>query len=224
MSFSLVPTDVKSCIADFCLPSKLYREEVRSCWKVIKNLSLVNKELLKICGSKMSTLKRIHELLNKYNHYQSEYENPRIDSKTKREFNFKANPQLYDALQSDSDFNPFRSTFRYYNQDIENDIKEIVKLMPQSVNCIIGQMGNSITGQIRYREKMTPLHAACFNSNVPISIIEFLLENKANPNDFITLSQRPITILQDLRRNKEKLPGDRIPKIEELFRKYGAKA
>jgi hypothetical protein len=210
MSFSLLPTEIKDYVSGFIIPSKLSREEIRSCGRNILQLSLVNHELKNICDNRLSVFKRVHGLLAKYFKYQGEYENPGKDWHTGREFDPKGNPQLLDALFTGCTLPFAGSTFNTFNQEIEDDIKEIVKLTPQSVNCILGRL--------RCRDEVTPLVAASINPNIPVHIVELLLESGANPNATIKLNGYPIHILKDL---KDNLDSERFSKIEELFKKYG---
>ncbi len=212
MSFSSLPTEIKKYVSDFIIPPNLSIKEVKSYGRHFLNLSLVNKELKDICSEKLSTLKKIHGLLIKYHKYQDQYENPQKNYYTL--IDPKGNPQLLDALFTGCKLRLANSTFDTYNQEIEYDIKEIVKLTPQSVNCILGKL--------RCREMVTPLAAACFNTNIPVHIIEFLLENGANPNSTIEVEGRATRILDDMKTNKEAKPTERLSKIEELFKKYGA--
>ncbi len=225
MSFSLLPTEIKKHISSFITPSNTSVEEVKICGRCIKQISLVNKELRSICSDQLSTFKKIHRLLNKYNNYQ--HKNYVIDLVIP---NPKGAPHLLDALFTGQKITSkshafYRcgllfSTFHKYNQEIENDIKEIVKLTPQSVNCILGK--NSVTGDL------TPLVVACINPNIPVHIIEFLLEKGANPNTTIKVHGQSVHILYFMKQQIQ--DGHRIPtieierlsKIENLFKKYGA--
>lgn len=66
---------------------------------------------------------------------------------------------------------------------------------------------------------MSPLAMACLNSNIPVSVVELLLQKGANPLQTHLLNNRPITILEDVERNIEILGSERVTAIRELFRK-----
>ena len=57
---------------------------------------------------------------------------------------------------------------------------------------------NSTFGVLRCRYDVSPLHAACFNSNVPLRIIKHLIENGADTKHPISVNGDKINILDDL--------------------------
>jgi len=209
-----VPIEMQAYIFSFIEPEKLSREpeklsrgSVKACGRNVLSIALVGSQLFEIYKEKLSELKKIYEFLNKYNAYQDEYEDC---WGWRSRFNARGNPQLYDALLTGCKLPLAKSSFENFNEEIESDIKEIVRLTPQSLHCIIGTL--------RCRYEVTPLAAACHNGNIPIHIVEFLLKNGANPNDTIRLNAYPISILIDLLEN---ISEKRFSEIEELFFKYG---
>lgn len=208
MSFSLIPKEMNSHIMDFIFiqPEIITSKEIKSYARKILDISLSNKEFNQICSGKLATLKKITVLVDKYNNYNEDYEKL-IDI----EFDPKGNPQLIDALLTGFGSAFIRSSFGYYNSGIEKDIKEIVELTPQSMNCIIGS--------IRSVNELTPLAAACINVKIPLHIIEFLLQQGADSNATVQLDGYPIRIIGMLEGN---LDVKRFAAIKELFGKYGA--
>lgn len=204
MSFSLLPIEIKDHIISFIQPTKITNQEVKNFALEIKNISLVDREINVICQEKLMNLKKIYDLINTYSAYNSDYENWHKDS--------KASPQLLDALFSGCTLPYAKCTFNYYDSSREEDIKEIVKLIPQSIDCDLGYL--------RCRHKITPLFAACINKKIPILIIEFLLKHGANPNATVLKNGKPIHMLKDLEENMGY--DDRFSEIKKLFKEYGA--
>lgn len=103
------------------------------------------------------------------------------------------NPQLIDIFCTGCNLPFAKSTFNIYNIGIENDIKNIIKLTPDSINCI--------GGSLRCRDFITPLYMACINTKIPIYIIELLLKNGANKNHLIKVNGKKMSMLDDLKNN-----------------------
>lgn len=212
ISFSSMPMDLKNIVFSFIFiqPRKITNEEVTNCARQIKDISVINTEFNDIFRVKLANLKKINGLVKKYSEYNSDYEKPGYNSKTKKEFDPKGNPQLLDALFTGCELFA-KSTFRTYTSEIEEDIKKIVELTPQSMNCILGTL--------RCIDEVPPLAAACFNTNIPIHIIEFLLKKGANPNATLKINNHAVRILSEL---KNCLEEDRFTIIKKLFIEYGA--
>ncbi|NGX51903.1 MAG: hypothetical protein KR126chlam5_00192 [Candidatus Anoxychlamydiales bacterium] len=209
-SAPLLPVEINSSIVDFIFiqPTKITRKEIKSCARQIKNISLINRQFNNICHEKLTNLRKTYDLVTKYSKYQSDYEDSLEGYWKDRNIDYKGNPQLLDALFTGCNFPFADSTFETYTPEIGEDIKEIIRLTPQSMDCIIGRL--------RCRDEVPPLHAACGNKNIPIHIIEFLLEQGANFKATLKLNNHPISILSDL----EHLDRVRFLAIKELFAKY----
>jgi hypothetical protein len=211
MSFSIVPVEINTHIVNFFQPTTITSKEIKKCAHQIKDISLINKEFSEICHEKLANLKKINILVNKYHEYNDRYEKALDNLKGKKP---KGNPHLLDALFTECGLPHAESSFKIYTTEIENDIKEIVKLTPQNMECTLGKL--------RCRKKVSPLVAACMNKNIPVSIIEFLLQRGANPNATLRLERKDISILLDLKNHLEIIGKDRLETIEKLFKKYGA--
>lgn len=228
MLFSNLPIELKTKIIRqyFPPPSVLTKTEAKSWGRDICNFAATNREIREICQQKLSIPircrkicetkqdypKKILELMNKYNRYQEEYENPAYRQPPYLSYEPKGNPMLLDALFTGCQLPYARSTFDEYTNEIEKDIKDIVKLNPQSINCNIGEL--------RCRTNVTPLMAACVNPNISINIIELLLENGADPKAKISVDNEDQCFLEDLNENST-LENERLSQIIELFKKYG---
>lgn len=204
MSFSLIPSHLKDHTINFIQPSKVTTVEIKKCAAQITIISSVNKELKAICLEKIADLRRINELVNKYNAYNRLYENPPIDNFTNQAIDPRGNPQLLDAL-----FTGYMKHHPDYTPESEKDIKDLVKLTPQSLHCILGSL--------RCREEVTPLYMACLNVKIPLHIVEFLLQNGADPNATLLVTTRRTSILTDL---ACALDDKRFDSIKALFDKF----
>lgn len=111
-------------------------------------------------------------------------------------------------------------TKEYFENEMFQDIQTIIKYIPDSVHCTWGIM--------RCRTKVTPLYAAITNSNIPIKIIKYLLDNGANRNKYIYVNNEKQHVLDDYyfcnvlendssNRDHSK---QRYSKLKELFNKY----
>jgi hypothetical protein len=207
-----MPTELNYHIIGFIHePTKPTSRDIKSCARHLENISLFNKKFSQICSKGLQVLKKIDGLVNKYSKYNVNYENLRENWMTDREFDPKGNPQLLDALFTGCRFPFADSTFQEYTPEIEQDIKDIVKLTPRSMNCVLGAL--------RCRNEVSPLAAACINNNIPLHIVEFLLQQGANPKVTLKLNGRDISLLADLEGN---IDAARFSAIRELFVKYGA--
>lgn len=83
-------------------------------------------------------------------------------------------PYLVDALSSNS--RTTFSTYEEFTEKTEQDVKDMIDLIP---NALITKGG--LPYQFRYQ--ISPLSAACFNPQVPLSLIEYMLQKGADPNE-----------------------------------------
>lgn len=118
-------------------------------------------------------LEKITRLVNKYNYYNEEYAKALTGKDNWVDEDYKSrypggNPQLLDALFAGCRLPFAYSSVTAYTPEVEEDIKAILDLMPQSTTCIIGQL--------RCRNYVTPLVVACHNKKMPLHMIELLLQ------------------------------------------------
>ena len=136
----------------------------------------------------------LYKLILKYHYYQNDYDynlNYLLKSNLKKCKNkFNSNPILIDMLFTGCNLPRADSTFKNFNKEIFEDIKKIIKLFPSFINCNFGQL--------RCRTNITPLQAACYNVNIPIYVIEYLLDNGANKLDQINVNGQAVSLKNDL--------------------------
>lgn len=196
----MLPIDLKKIILKFLEPKKNSNyfldkiqknlEERKKLLKISKIIIEKNDEYIKLNESKIYNLERIIYFINKYNIYQEDYEE-NIKFIKNVSYN-KAPPILYDAIMSGCSY-PFCKSSQI-SCDLK-DIKEIIKLCPESV-LYDG-------GIARCRHKTTPLWAAFNNNSALLSfenrkkIINILLKNGATKEDTIYVNNRKVKIIDD---------------------------
>ena len=204
----MLPLDLKKVILKFLEPKKinkyfldkLYKnlEERKKLLGVIKLIIDKNdKKYIKLHEYKINNLERIIYFINKYNIYQKDYEeylnwNRNSMLVSMKNVKNKGPPMLYDAVMSGCSYTFCKSSQR--SCDLK-DIKEIIKLCPESV--LYDQ------GIARCRENVTPLWAAFNNDKLLYNqnrkeIINLLLNNGATKEDTIWLNYKKVKIIDDI--------------------------
>jgi len=166
LSINLLPEISTTILYNFN-PSQMSGKEVRECGRGVLGLLFFDKQIKDIALSRLAELKKINEMINKYCIYNDQY-----DEAIKRSIDVGGPPQLLDALLTETNFHYVSRSIETFSIDTENDIRTIVKLMPLSINCTIGQYS--------MLESIYPIFAACINPKISASTIEFLLKSKAN--------------------------------------------
>lgn len=155
----------------------------------------------------------VENLFNKYHVYNADYKNC-----CEHGFN-PGEPQLLDALSTGTQTALAKYSIKQYDASVEKDIRDILQLMPKSLHCDLGRQ--------RVFEKITPLYAACYNANIPVSIIKLLLDNGANPylmgvKGGLTVADLSVR-LSDLWNHRQLVGGEkRVGEISELLVVYAA--
>lgn len=224
-----LPTELNEFILDYfpTMPEDLITAaSISTCAGQLVSISLINKEFDRICSEKIAKLKKIYDFVNKYSSYNVCYQrvwnerNKHFKNGRSKGFDPKGNPQLLDALFTGCCLAP--SSFPKYTPEITQDIKSIVKLTPQSLNCVLGTFEISLLGNRIKIDDITPLAAACINNvNIPLEIVEFLLQNGANPNAMLRWNRhKSVSILNALKNLG--VDDIKLAVITETFRKYNS--
>lgn len=132
----------------------------------------------------------IYKYINIYNKYQYDYDKY-IDNRLLKKLKINEfSPILIDLFNTEINLPcTYSSKKKFVEKLFYNDIKNIIKLIP---NCV-----NSTFGQMRCREKVTPLYAALSNENVPIYMIELLIKKDGGKNLDIYVNNNKCNILDD---------------------------
>jgi len=181
--------------------SNLYK---RTSSDKIKNAIFKNAEIqnqvdqivsrIDLTNASLENKNKIFHLIKKYDSYNKEF--PSYSDV------LGGPPQLASALE-----------VKTFTQEVKDDIKEIIHLMPTSVNCTIAIKGG--------RNDVTPLAAACFNENIPIPIIQYLLEKipEAYKTEITTVNGNKILLIDDLNINIGRgITQDRYDHIKAIFK------
>jgi hypothetical protein len=168
-------------------------EERKKILEIIK--IIIGKEdesYIKLHECRIYKLERILHFMEKYNHYQEDYEENQRSNKSYIQ-KIKGPPMLYDAIMSGCNLPFCKSSEVKYNL---KDIKEIIELCPESV-LYDG-------GSARCRYKVTPLWAAYANKSYFLSnqdkkqIINLLLKNGASKKDTIMVNGTNVKVIDDI--------------------------
>ena len=204
-----LPLDLRRYLLDFITPARFTNSEVKACARVLSGLARKSAKFKPLCQERLQKLARIYYFINKYPKYNIKYEDPKsywlVLPENYVEYPLRS-PQLIDAFLTGCDL-PFAwHSFETYTAEIEDDIKEIVKLMPQSLNCAIGSL--------RCRGGVSVLFAAAINSNIPVHMVKFLPDHGADPNMSVELNCHNVNILEDLGAN---ISAERFAQVQKLF-------
>ncbi|MBA3237202.1 MAG: hypothetical protein H0T62_02485 [Parachlamydiaceae bacterium] len=185
--------------------ARVTQAKIRKNGRKFLNIALVNKCFSDLVSEKLGVIRTVGLLMNKYCYYNEDNER----SIGKR-YDSMAHPQLLDAVCTQHKYKLTFSTFHTYDASIDDDIRQIVTLTPQSINCLT---------ELRCRTEVPVLYVACANESIPLSTINFLLENGADPEQEILDNQaKRKTILADLEEND--LDQIRLDALKELFQKH----
>jgi hypothetical protein len=183
-----LPQELKLVIVSYIQPNKINVGELDSCIATIENLKTYDETLIDV--SHLNSLIRIKQLYKKYIAYNDTYEcGPNL---------FLSGiiyepPQLLDALFAGCRLLYAKSSVRHYDETVEKDINDIVKLIPNAIHCNLGIL--------RCRDLVTPLCAACINDNIPLTIVKLLIDNGADTKQQIRVNCSHIELLKDLQAN-----------------------
>lgn len=216
-------TAVTCIIRSMEAPDKLSRANVRAWGRSVFIYASVNHLVFDTLETriKIADIKKIYDLIIKYHTYQDEYE--------KDQASHLGNPQLLDAVLSGYNarqksmcfLGEARSTFFQYDANIEADIKEIIRLTPESIRCSLGKLTYfALPGCNNDIQNMPPLLAACCNSRIPMHIVEYLFEKGAHFKGTVSLN----TVEKTFEEAFGSLTLTRSPretmKVLECFKKY----
>lgn len=214
MFYLALPSDIRTCIVNQIRPVKFTPRGVGLCARAVI--------VLRGGKEKLDALKRIYDLVLRYSNYNQHAEHPkdfwrrtRLDSRIPFCQSIKpltkGSPQLFTALSIGHHL--FDSNYRYniYTSKLEQDIKEIVELIPESLNFLFGD--SHVDSCF-----LTPLAMACMNVKIPLYMIEFLLQRGASVHVPCKGAKKMVFFINHL--GWGSLDIKRLEAIEKIFVKF----
>lgn len=154
------------------------------------------------------------ELAKKYSYYQKEVEDYEESRKWTDPLNTLGH-ELLNACASGCHFSQENTCD--FTEHTLNDIRRIVELVPDSVLCDFGL--------VKCRNNITALYIACWNENIPLSTIQFLVEKGADPFKAVKINNKWAPIVEDILVTScvRHTPGqkDRLEQIQIYFDTLG---
>lgn len=201
-----LPDEIITCISEYSVRSVTFhlREELRGVGSDLISLYL---GFGYIDQEELCKWRRVNALFEKYHRYQLDYEHTVAHRLRKGKPVDEHPPLLIDACLSGSGLPCAYTSVSKFDDSVFVDVREIISLVPNSLR--------STYGQLRCRNRVTPLHSAIYNESVPIKVIAYLLENGANPVDKIFVDGVPHNIAEDIHGN---IPTARIDAVLNLFK------
>jgi len=192
---STLPDDMITTIHSYLgIPEILSRENIKKCCRENACFYLSFHPLV---YPNCTDLFILYGLLNKYSCYQKNYEvwsgNPnRSLGEQARPWGLyhEDSPILLDLLFTGCNLPFANSTFDYFDETLANDLVTILRIVPNTIH--------SKYGVLRCRTNVSPLDAACVNTNIDFNVIQTLLDNGADINHKLFVNGFPVHITDDL--------------------------
>ena len=109
----------------------------------------------------------------------------------KNVINEPINSILIDLLCTECSLPYALSTHYIFTNDTFNDLKEIIRIVPESLTTTYGQL--------RCRYNLSPLDMACQNLNIPLFVIEYILDKGADMYHLYQVNGCKTHILEDIK-------------------------
>ena len=197
-----LPEVIHSLIHDFLkLPSSITitNQNIKDCYLDNANVKMIfyNKnDKDTFLDNYKKDLHTLYLLIQKYSYYEHEYKN-----------NEPISSILIDLLCTGSYLPYACSSHTVFTNDTFEDLKEIIRIAPQSLK--------SNYGQLRCRYYLSPLDIACHNINIPIYVIKYILDQCADMYHYYDLNGYKTHILEDC------IENIRDTNIKQLFESRG---
>lgn len=199
-----LPCEISEIILSYLLSSIITKSHQTENYTYVSCFS-VNREDCQF-NQKRKQTKKILYYLDKYYIFQNEYSYSYSYSHYFGD-NYYTNPILCDILFTEL-YIPFsRSSFNRITDELLNDLKEIIRLIPNSLE--------SGWCHLRCRTNVTPLYAACINEKIPIDIVRYLIDQGADKKNKVKVNGFSRNTLVDLKRDC--INRERYNKLVELF-------
>lgn len=225
-----LPKELIISIINFCIFPNIYNTSLEITSNARDNMMMYLIFKYNEFDAIVKKNKVVHRLIKKYYIYQSDYDLPLLNYRRLREpYELSCYTKLSSPILLDLCFTgcylPYarhsaNPTKEYFESELFQDIQTIIEYIPGAVHCTWGIM--------RCRTEVTPLYAAITNTNIPISIVKYLLDNGAHSNKYICVNNEKCHVLEDYYfcnllendgENKKHLE-QRYLRLKELFDKY----
>tara|TARA_B100001057_G_C22773492_1_gene920615 strand:+ start:170 stop:850 length:681 start_codon:yes stop_codon:yes gene_type:complete len=124
-------------------------------------------------------LRKLYLLIQKYSYYENEYKR-----------NEPISSILIDLLCTGSRLPFAYSSHKVFTDDTFKDLKEIIRIAPQSLK--------SDYGQLRCRYYLSPLDMACYNIHIPFYAIKYILQQNPDMYHYYEVNGCKTHIFYDL--------------------------
>tara|TARA_A100001015_G_scaffold196074_1_gene218685 strand:+ start:560 stop:1189 length:630 start_codon:yes stop_codon:yes gene_type:complete len=198
-----LPHEINDIILSYLISSIISINIVKNNNKELLTFLLLSKE--KTTYNKLQKNNKIYYFLNKYNVFQKEYSYSYYHGFD--ENIIFTNPILCDILFTELNIPFSRSSFNRITDNLFEDLKEIIRLIPDSLE--------SGWCHLRCRTNVTPLYAACINEKIPLDIVKYMIEQGADKKNKVKVNGFSRNILVDIR--KETVNIYRYNRLVELF-------
>ena len=197
-----LPEVIHGVIHDFLkLPASITitNKNIKDCFLDNRNLKMIlydknNKD--NVVDDYKNDLHTLYLLIQKYSYYENSFiRNEPISS------------ILIDLLCSGSHLPCAYSSHSVFTNDTFEDLKEIIRIAPHSLK--------SNYGQLRCRYYLSPLDIACHNINIPMYVIEYILNQDVDIYHYYELNGCKTHIFEDC------IGEIRENHIKQLFEKKG---
>jgi hypothetical protein len=197
-----LPCEISEIILSYLLSSIITKSHQTENYTYVSIFSTNRKDCR--FNQKQKQTKKILYYLDKYYIFQKEYSYSYSDFFHRYTY---TNPILCDILFTEL-YIPFsRSSFNQITDELLDDLKEIIRLIPDSLE--------SGWCHLRCRTNVTPLYAACINEKIPIDIVRYLIDQGADKKNKVKVNGFSRNTLVDLKRDC--INRERYNKLVELF-------
>jgi hypothetical protein len=179
-AYKSIHTDVNTIVMMYVFPIEITHEKMQAAVHEMSLLSIISQSDISVYKRMTSEIQELWALTIKYPDHQL-YQQKYALSRDTGDGAFCLLAVLHNSYENRS----------ITGQHLD-DIKKMVTLLPMSIKCEIGMA--------RCRDRMTALEIACLHPNVPLSIVEFLLNNGSDLQHIYSCNNSATHILLDMER------------------------
>ena len=210
MSLNKLPNENIKNIIDFLEIdinelNKTILKEIKKIFNFYYKIILINKNFRFMYYINYKKILYMIYLMNKYHIYQNDYERYLSNNLVY----FIGSPQLYDLLCTGMKKYHIKSSVKIWNREQYTDFFYILNYFP---SCM--KFNKSYFKNI---QRVPILYIACINENIPIKLIQLLIDYGAYWNDYLLVNSHKISIVQHLRFNLSNSRYNELSKICDLL-------